>query len=164
MLRAISKTRIIFSSLIKETGSVSEGIEKVKEELDEVQRKLLVLNKEKAITSSNDAALKSITENLLKVENALTRVRNKANNAIRSAAAEYVSLDFGTGKSHIAGQIFRPSADTISRGDEQRARRAIREILKERPQGATLDYILQRLKIDRELVVRLACPPPARQV
>jgi hypothetical protein len=141
----------------KKTQRVSEGIERVTQELVDVKDKLTSSLEKVAGDDAKD--LKSITENLSRVETELSKVRQKANLAARSAFHDrlYIPRTPVTLKK-IASQ-WNPRTDwrprTSSRGDEKKARRAIRRILGTRPEGSTLDQILKDLKeSDRDGTVR----------
>lgn len=113
----------------KKTRSVSVGIERVTEELVEVQNKLTLTLEKVAGEEAKD--LKSITENLSRVETELDKVRHKADIAVQSAS-ENIRFYLGP--------------RTQSRAAEKKTRRAIRAILGTRPEGSSLDQILKDLK------------------
>lgn len=128
-----------FVAIIQQTRSVSAGIEIVTREFEEARNKIEALSVEKAAGEAKEKSLKSITENLSRVEAELDKVRQKADFAAWSAARS---------------TKFEIKAPERGRAAEQRARRAIRRVLGTESGGSTLDFVLKELGMDRELAVQ----------
>lgn len=133
----------------RKTRSVSESIGRVTQELGEVKDQLTASLDKVAGEGTKD--LKSITENLARVETELTKVRHKADVAAQTVVQN--ARVFLGSRSSVAElerrNYWEPRIP--SRADEKRTRRAIRSILATRPDGSTIEQILGDLKnVDRQ--------------
>lgn len=128
-----------FLKTIAQTREVSVGIKKVTRKLEEAQQKITTLTIERDAGAAKDGALKSIAENLSRVEAQLGKVSQKAEIAAWSATRH---TRFAAMPPHLP-----------SRGEQQRARRAIRAALRTKSEGQTLDQVLKEVQIHRDLAL-----------